>query len=777
MGFSLIDIDPFATGNVLGPNDANKDGTPDTVAQKADPGSDLSGLSGGGGNGIIASATGKTGVTPGYWDQYGQGAQQQVQTQNAAYQSLLNSTAEQAGQAGQATNQALQQTGQNSANTGTAAQQQLSQQGSQYAGQMMAGGNQYAAQQQMLGGNAQNYALGGGANAAQQGNALSYYGQNAGNQLSQYGQLAGGAVSGMGSDLYSQGGNAESRNINGRERGQIEGLERQQGPSAAQAQLAQATNANQANALAMARSGRGFGGSASAMSQASNQRVGIQQEAANQSAMLRAQEDAAWRQRQAANLQAGANMGAQQAGINDQHQAQLYQMGMSGMESGAQLGMQGMQGGAQLGMQGIQGGANLGLQGSELGMQGYGTNIGATQGAANTYLGALGQAAGTQMGATQAGAGLQMQGYGQQGQQVAAGGQLAQQGYGTQGNLYGNAGNYGLNNQNVQSSLVNQAYGIAQQHQQNAINATAANNGTALQQQQMSNQQTGGYLSMLGSALPMVGAIASDRNVKEGIEPSNVTLSADLDKAKTAGTDFGGTIVMPEPGTATGLDEGQGYDPFSQGTGISGPNQAQGSASSGASQAASGEQTAIRDQSQHASAMATAKQGSQDALHGGYGMGGTQLTPLGALGNAMKTGATNAMGDLSVNPVTGRPYEQNSGYQIYQPQQQPGMLPMQQVTSDEREKEAMRTFDETPGYSYNYKDPDAMGSTHGRQFGLMAQDLEKTPAGASVVKEVNGTKMVDTSRLALVEGAALNGALKRIAELEKRLGAGKSKAA
>ena len=153
----------------------------------------------------------------------------------------------------------------------------------------------------------------------------------------------------------------------------------------------------------------------------------------------------------------------------------------------------------------------------------------------------------------------------------------------------------------------------------------------------------------------------------------------------------------------------------------------------------------------------------------GFGQG---ATPMSVFGKATQAGATNAMGDPTVNPITGQSWFDAGGggsYQMMQPAT--GQLPM---ISDEREKEAMRAFDETPGYSYNYKDPEMSGATEGRQFGVMAQDLEKTPAGASVVKEgPNGVKMVDTSRLALVEGAALNGALKRIAELEAKLGGGK----
>ncbi len=63
-----------------------------------------------------------------------------------------------------------------------------------------------------------------------------------------------------------------------------------QGPSAAQATLANATNANQANELALARSGRGMGGSQAGLQQAIAQGAGIQQQSANQAAILNAQE-------------------------------------------------------------------------------------------------------------------------------------------------------------------------------------------------------------------------------------------------------------------------------------------------------------------------------------------------------------------------------------------------------------------------------------------------------------------------------------------------------
>jgi hypothetical protein len=82
--------------------------------------------------------------------------------------------------------------------------------------------------------------------------------------------------------------------------GQLAGLANApQGPSAAQAQLQQGTNDALNSQLALARSGSGFGESSNAMAGAAQNSAGIQAANANQSAMLRAQEDASARARQA----------------------------------------------------------------------------------------------------------------------------------------------------------------------------------------------------------------------------------------------------------------------------------------------------------------------------------------------------------------------------------------------------------------------------------------------------------------------------------------------
>jgi hypothetical protein len=135
---------------------------------------------------------------------------------------------------------------------------------------------------------------------------------------------------------------------------QLAGLERTQGPSAAQAQLQAGNNAAMAGQLALARSGSGFGGNAASAGLAQSNLAGLQAGAANNAAMLRAQEDAAWRQRQAGNFANAAGIqqglgqqyaGQQQTNLNayyqNQGQSDAAAMGFAGM--GIDAGTQGFQ--------------------------------------------------------------------------------------------------------------------------------------------------------------------------------------------------------------------------------------------------------------------------------------------------------------------------------------------------------------------------------------------------------------------------------------------------
>jgi len=72
-------------------------------------------------------------------------------------------------------------------------------------------------------------------------------------------------------------------------------------------------------------------------------------------------------------------------------------------------------------------------------------------------------------------------------------------------------------------------------------------------------------------------------------------------------------------------------------------------------------------------------------------------------------------------------------------------------------------------HKYEYKDPNAPGAAPGTHYSVMAQELENAgPVGKSMVKEVNGTKMVDYGRglgAMLAMQAALN---ERMEKLEKK---------
>lgn len=56
--------------------------------------------------------------------------------------------------------------------------------------------------------------------------------------------------------------------------------------------------------------------------------------------------------------------------------------------------------------------------------------------------------------------------------------------------------------------------------------------------------------------------------------------------------------------------------------------------------------------------------------------------------------------------------------------------------------------------SYHYRDPNAPGAAPGQQFGPMAQELERTPAGRTAVTTMpDGSKGIDTGRLSLMNAS------------------------
>jgi hypothetical protein len=106
--------------------------------------------------------------------------------------------------------------------------------------------------------------------------------------------------------------------------------------------------------------------------------------------------------------------------------------------------------------------------------------------------------------------------------------------------------------------------------------------------------------------------------------------------------------------------------------------------------------------------------------------------------------------------------------------------------SDEKAKESVTAsgkgasrglLDPLTAYSYRYKDPSLPGAAPGRQLGVMAQDLERSPYAMDAVIETPNGKMVNYAKLAppmLAAEADLN---KRVSLLEQTLGKRKKKVA
>jgi len=90
------------------------------------------------------------------------------------------------------------------------------------------------------------------------------------------------------------------------------------------------------------------------------------------------------------------------------------------------------------------------------------------------------------------------------------------------------------------------------------------------------------------------------------------------------------------------------------------------------------------------------------------------------------------------------------------------------VSDEAAKKEAGKMVAGLDPYAFNYKDPERHGA--GRHIGVMAQDLEKSPAGRTVVEEgPDGMKRVNTPKLTMLNSAALAQYDDRIGELEKRI--------
>lgn len=147
------------------------------------------------------------------------------------------------------------------------------------------------------------------------------------------------AATGAGTDYAAQGRSAGTQGAP--LVGALESFaEQQQSTSAAQLQLAQARDANMANAMALASSGRGGGANAAAQMQGMANATAANSQASQSAAILRAQEEQAWRGQQMAALQSAGQLENQYLNTG----AQYGQLGLGYSQLAAQQNAQALQG-------------------------------------------------------------------------------------------------------------------------------------------------------------------------------------------------------------------------------------------------------------------------------------------------------------------------------------------------------------------------------------------------------------------------------------------------
>lgn len=573
----------------------------------------------------------------------------------------------------------------------------------------------------------------------------------------QMAQQAGAAMGAQGGQFINQGAAAGQQNIadvnlqasqqaaaqGSAYANQLAGIGAQQGPSAAQAQLQSALNQSNAQNLAMARSGRGWGGAASAQTQALAANAAAGQQAANQSAILRAQEEqqrlqmlssnvgqAAQLQQVGANTalaqqQVAANVNLQEAQQQAQQQQALYGLGLQAQTQGAELGLQG----ANLALQGNQAyQAGIG-QAGQMSAQAAQTDLASR----NAYLQALAQ-----------GGSLATQG-------MQAGGELGLQGIGA------GAGLYAQGQQFAQGSELQAMQFAAQQQQALAAQANAAlqqygiQKGVAIQQQQMTNNLIG---SGIQAAASMGGAamLMSDQRRKTDVAP-----------AKDYALDF-----RPDAKELTDFGLSQASNPAAERAAFALPNQPPAGPS---------------PQQQAAASMLT--QGLQGA---GANMQSGGMNPI--LQQYLPNGARSLMSDerrktdikqlddgefkalQGISAAFGPSSQDLNAAQagslagLYGPPATAGVSMAQPDTA--ALDQAANAFDPLKAYSYRYKEPERFGQ--GEQVGVMAQDLAKTPAGRTVVSpDQNGMLRVDTPKLTMLNAAAQAQSQDRMDDVESQL--------
>jgi hypothetical protein len=524
-------------------------------------------------------------------------------------------------------------------------------------------------------------------------------------------------------------------------------LEATEGPSAALAALQTGLNRAEQSNLSLSRSGRGWGGQASALARAIDANAGMASEAANQAARIRAEEDAAWRTRRASNLGTAGGLTAQQRALNDSTALAAMDQVQRGTIAGAETSARG----AGLELDAVKAAEAAALTGRGLGLTGAQSAADARLGAATTGAGLTLDAskaagaldlAGTQaqIDAARAAADARARGIDQNIAASTAAGQTELAGAALKTDALGRAADTATTGVQTSGSLLGQGASIGQQADTTQIqvgqvasdlNERAADRdiqkygidkGVGIQKDNSTMQLIGAGLGAAATVAPFL--LASDRDAKEDIKPaSNLKLSPS-----------GGFEPWNRTEPAR-VDD----DPY----GLNGPP----------ALGAKGNPVGPGGPEYEAAMKRMRDVEKKDALKAEYGRG---------LGRGLAAASQNLMGG-GVNPYAMGLVNQPLGTRSSVP------LVQYPTASDVRAKSNIRLMasdavSESPGYSFEYKDPERHGD--GTFYGPMAQDLEKTPVGRTTVKRgPDGTKMIDTSRLTLVNTAALQELQDEVADM------------
>jgi hypothetical protein len=453
--------------------------------------------------------------------------------------------------------------------------------------------------------------------------------------------------------------------------------------------------------------------------------------------------------------QSGLTSQAQMAGLGKDYAA----LGLGNQAQMADLGQQYMQGGltnqaqmAGLGQQYMQAGLGNQAQMAGLGQQyaalGQGSQSGLAQAAAQGFQGArgqdisaLGQAAQMQLGQNQLG-----QQYAQNASDAYTKmfGLESQQALGLQGNQMTQAQAFAQ--QQMAAAQLNQQYqGLETQFKPQIVaQAQQAMQGVGAQNQALMGQLYGQYNTDIGNAAQGLGAAQAQRS--EGQQLANNILNQQVNaqlQQQSLNAQLQQQVNLGNLQTISG-------------TAI---NQAQISA-----------QQAIYSQQQEAANQA-AGIGAAGTIIGGIGgalIGGPAGAVIGASAGGAAGGAISdiraktdiqpqSFDEFLANGAGGKSLGQANS--VFAPQ--PGAAPPQAPAFD---------FRPARGYSYDYKNPNQLGAAPGRQFGPMAQDLEKTPAGAFTVGNgPTGQKFIDPNRASLAAMAGLGEQQRRLDGHEQAL--------